>query len=126
MSKQITSELEQYYHVEGLEDVRVIRDRQTSQSQASYTFFKAPPANVKDIEQSRGFGFLRFSALQEAEDFMERNFPTLYLYGDSSKSDRDASKVRIAFGRERKDLSRGDDADWICANVCTRTSPRDY
>ncbi|EXJ64385.1 hypothetical protein A1O7_00721 [Cladophialophora yegresii CBS 114405] len=95
-AKQISSELKQYYKVEGLDDVRVIRDRQT--------------------KQSRQFGFLRFSTLAEAEEFMDRNYPTLYLYGDDNKSKGDASKVRIAFGRERKDQVRSDDADWICAN----------
>ncbi|ETI28319.1 hypothetical protein G647_00768 [Cladophialophora carrionii CBS 160.54] len=48
---------------------------------------------------------------------MDRNYPTLYLYGDDNKSNGDASKVRIAFGRERKDQVRSDDADWVCANV---------
>lgn len=28
---QITNELKEFYHVEGLDDVRVIRDRQTSE-----------------------------------------------------------------------------------------------
>ena len=32
--EQISSELKQYYKVEGLEDVRVIRDRQTSECNA--------------------------------------------------------------------------------------------
>ena len=31
-AEQISSELKQYYNVGGLEDVRVIRDRQTSKS----------------------------------------------------------------------------------------------
>jgi len=49
---------------------------------------------------------------------MDRNYPTLYLYGDGNTSNGDASKVRIAYGRERKEQSRGEDVDWICANVC--------
>ena len=28
---QISAELEEHYHVQGLEDIRVIRDRQTSE-----------------------------------------------------------------------------------------------
>lgn len=115
MSRQISSELKHYYHIEGLDDVRVIRDRQTSKalklSQLSYAYSQFV------LEQSRQFGFLRFSTLQEAEAFMDRNYPVLYLYGDSSKSNGDASKVRIAFGRERKEQSRNDDADWICSMV---------
>ncbi|EXJ85572.1 hypothetical protein A1O1_05937 [Capronia coronata CBS 617.96] len=95
---QISLELQRYYHAEGLDDVRVIRDRQT--------------------KQSRGFGFLRFSSQEQAEDFMDRNYPFLYLYGDNDKSNGDSSKVRIAFGRERKEPVRSEDADWICT-VCT-------
>ncbi len=80
------------------------------------------PADPAETEQSRQFGFLRFATLQEAEDFMDRNYPTLYLYGDSNKHNEDASKVRIAYGRERKDQIRGDDVDWICGNVCKMLS----
>ncbi|KAK5198732.1 hypothetical protein LTR92_001203 [Exophiala xenobiotica] len=54
----------------------------------------------------------------EAEDFMDRNYPVLYLYGDNNDSNGDACKVRIAFGRERKDQSRSEDTDWICPS-CT-------
>jgi hypothetical protein len=55
--------------------------------------------------------------VQDAEVFMDRNYPTLYLYGDDNQFNEDTLKVRIAFGRERKDQIRSDDADWICANV---------
>ena len=70
-------------------------------------------------EQSRGFGFLRFSTIDDAISFMDRNYPNLYLYGDSSKasSDPDEAKVRISYGRERRD-NRNDEADWICSSVC--------
>lgn len=70
-----------------------------------------------DAGQSRGFGFLRFPTLQTAEEFMDRNHPMVYLYGDSNKSNGDASRVRIAFSRERKEATRTDDADWICPAV---------
>ncbi|KIW78199.1 hypothetical protein Z517_08032 [Fonsecaea pedrosoi CBS 271.37] len=93
-AKQISSELKQYYHAEGLEDVRVIRDKQT--------------------KQSRRFGFIRFGAVQEAEAFMDRNYPILYLYGDNNKSNGSAAKVRITFSRERKDPRRTEEPDWIC------------
>lgn len=76
-------------------------------------------------EQSRQFGFLRFSTLEEAEEFMDRNYPVIYLYGDGNKSSNgDASKVRIAFGRERKEQSRNDDGDWACPVVCLALGPR--
>jgi len=51
---------------------------------------------------------------------MDRNYPVLYLYGDSSQSkgNPDEAKVRIAYGRERKDANRSsDDRDWICKVV---------
>ncbi|KAK5236340.1 hypothetical protein LTR47_002291 [Exophiala xenobiotica] len=53
----------------------------------------------------------------EAEDFMDRNYPVLYLYGDNNDSNGDACKVRIAFGRERKDQTRSEDTDWICPSM---------
>lgn len=34
---QITNELKEFYHVEGLDDVRVIRDRQTSEWDVAYS-----------------------------------------------------------------------------------------
>ena len=73
-------------------------------------------------EQSRQYGFLRFATLEEAEIFMERNYPILYLYGDSSKNhgDADECRVRISYGKERRD-NRSADADWICPTVCPVT-----
>lgn len=71
-------------------------------------------------EVSRGFGFIRFSSLEESKAFVERNYPNIYLYGNStSDNDDQAAKVRIAFSRERDDRSRGDKADgeWTCKNV---------
>lgn len=70
-----------------------------------------------DIGQSRQFGFLRFSTVQEAEEFMDRYYPIIYIYGDVEKTNGDASKVRITFGRERKETHRAEDSDWTCSNV---------
>lgn len=67
-------------------------------------------------EQSRQFGFLRFATLQQAEDFMERNYPNLYLYGTGTGGAEEA-KVRIAFSRERKGPQDKDEPDWICKVV---------
>ena len=49
---------------------------------------------------------------------MDRNYPMLYLYGDGRKAtgDPDEAKVRLSYGKERKD-PRSDDADWICSSV---------
>lgn len=44
---------------------------------------------------------------------MSRNYPTIYLYGDSSKGSgtADDSKVRLSYGKDRSE------SDWICSNV---------
>ena len=49
---------------------------------------------------------------------MERNYPTIYLYGDSSKGSGDPNefKVRISYGKDRRD-DRVEDTDWICPSV---------
>lgn len=52
--------------------------------------------------------------------FIERNYPTIYLYGNGSAlSDEQAAKVRVAFSRERDDRSRGEKAEgeWTCKIV---------
>ena len=49
---------------------------------------------------------------------MDQNHPFIYLYGNaSSNQSSEDAKVHIAYGRERKDPGRGDDADWICTVV---------
>ncbi|KPI44528.1 putative RNA-binding protein [Cyphellophora attinorum] len=94
---QISIELRENYRVERLDDVRIIRDRQT--------------------KKSRQFGFLRFPTIEDAEDFMHRNYPSIYLYGndDDRHSSAEVSKVRLTFSRERRDKTY-DDNDWICPN----------
>ncbi|KAL8727954.1 MAG: hypothetical protein Q9166_005719 [cf. Caloplaca sp. 2 TL-2023] len=78
--------------VDQLDDVRIIRDRQT--------------------KVSRGFGFLRFPSIEVSKDFLERNYPSIYLYGgESSDSNNQAAKVRIAFSRERDERPRVDKED---------------
>lgn len=71
-------------------------------------------------EMSRGFGFIRFSTIEDSKAFVERNYPAIYLYGsNTSDNDDQAAKVRIAFSRERDDRGRGDKADgeWTCKIV---------
>ena len=80
---------------------------------------RCPTVNVL-IELSRGFGFIRFSSLEESKAFVERNYPSIYLYGNGASSNDDqAAKVRIAFSRERDDRSRGDklEGEWTCKIV---------
>ncbi|OAX83643.1 hypothetical protein ACJ72_01992 [Emergomyces africanus] len=96
----ILNELTQYYHVGALEDIRVIRDRQT--------------------KISRQLGFLRFPTIDDSREFLERNFPTIYLYGDSgSHTDERGTKVRIAYSREREDRNRiKAEGEWTC-KICS-------
>lgn len=70
-------------------------------------------------EVSRGFGFLRFPSIETSKKFLERNYPSIYLYGkESANNDNQAAKVRIAFSRERYDLPRGDkEGEWTCKIV---------
>ncbi|KAE8148802.1 hypothetical protein BDV25DRAFT_11957 [Aspergillus avenaceus] len=93
--EDITNELRDGYHIEGLEEVRVIRDRQT--------------------KISRQLGFLRFRDLNYSRAFVERNFPTIFFYGPSASRDDRGTKVRIAFSREREDRVRARaEGDWTC------------
>ncbi|KAJ6117474.1 hypothetical protein N7512_007199 [Penicillium capsulatum] len=91
----ISAELREAYHVAHLEDLRVIRDRQT--------------------KASRQLGFLRFHNIEDSRDFLERNHPYIYFYGPSaSKGDR-STQVRIAYSREREDRARAKaEGDWTC------------
>ncbi|CAG8898809.1 unnamed protein product [Penicillium egyptiacum] len=90
--EHISAELSNAYHVDGLEDIRVIRDRQT--------------------KLSRQLGFLRFSTIDASRDFVERNHPFIFFYGPTN--DR-STQVRIAYSREREDRARARGAsDWNC------------
>lgn len=93
---QISTELLDYYHVQGLEDVRVIRDKQT--------------------KLSRQIGFLRFHSLNESRDFMNQNAPILYLYGRKAGNDDRAAKIRISYTRERDDRRGRPEGEWTCRN----------
>ncbi|RAL12210.1 putative G-patch domain protein [Aspergillus homomorphus CBS 101889] len=94
VEEDVSNELKEFYNVEGLDDVRVIRDRQT--------------------KVSRQLGFLRFRDLNQSRAFVERNFPHIYLQGPSAHDDR-GTKVRIAYSREREDRARARaEADWTC------------
>ncbi|KAL9037409.1 MAG: hypothetical protein Q9180_003730 [Flavoplaca navasiana] len=99
-SPSVSKQLKQGYGVEQLDDVRIIRDRQT--------------------KVSRGFGFLRFPSIDLSKAFLERNYPSIYLYGrDSADNDSQAAKVRIDFSRERDERPRGDkEGEWTC-KICT-------
>src|SRR5699024_5044012 len=100
-----------HYHVEGLEDVRVIRDRQTSK------FSGCCAACLTLLEISRRLGFITFRSVNESRAFLEKNFPSIYLHGPDSADDR-GTKVRIAYSREREDRARTRaEGDWACPMV---------
>ncbi|KAI9778278.1 MAG: hypothetical protein M1839_008303 [Geoglossum umbratile] len=97
----IFKELKRVYQVEGLDAVRVIRDRNTG--------------------LSRQFAFCRFSTVLNSTAFLERNYPGIYLGG--SRYDRPGpynvageARVRIAFSRERDDRDRPlrGEEEWKC------------
>lgn len=80
------------------------------------------------VEISRGFGFVRFPSVDEAKSFLDRYYPTIYLYGQStSDGDEEAAKVRIAFSREREDRrAEKADGEWICKIVRHRGFLSDF
>ncbi|KAL4951028.1 hypothetical protein BDW69DRAFT_170926 [Aspergillus filifer] len=94
VEEDISKELKEFYRVDGLEDVRVIRDRQT--------------------KISRQLGFLRFRSYSHSRAFVEQNFPTIYLCGPRAQDNR-GTKVRIAYSREREDRAKARaEGDWTC------------
>ncbi|KAJ5692292.1 hypothetical protein N7462_001715 [Penicillium macrosclerotiorum] len=103
----IGAELQNAYHISGLEEIRVIRDRQT--------------------KLSRQLGFLRFHSVHDSRAFLERNHPFIYLYGPSAGENDRSTKVRIAYSRERDDRGRAKaEGDWTCrmcavVNFATRS-----
>ncbi|KAJ6157707.1 hypothetical protein N7470_005299 [Penicillium chermesinum] len=90
----VMQELRNAYHVNELDDLRIIRDRVT--------------------RVSKQLGFLRFRSLEESREFVERNHPSIYLYGPTAQR---STKVRIAYCREKEDRTRPrDEPDWPCQN----------
>ncbi|KAI2786498.1 hypothetical protein POX_g08884 [Penicillium oxalicum] len=104
----IGAELHNAYQISGLEEIRVIRDRQT--------------------RLSRQLGFLRFASIDDSRAFLEQNHPFIYLYGPSAGENDRSTKVRIAYSREREDRNRvKTEADWtcrMCAVVNFATRPK--
>jgi len=69
-------------------------------------------------ELSRQLGFLRFPNIEQSRDFVEKNYPNIYLYGPSSGPNDRSTKVRIAYSREREDRARAKgEGDWTCRMV---------
>ena len=57
--------------------------------------------------------------LQQAQTFMERHHPLLYLYGNATSGDNEeAAKVLLVYSREKPDHTREKvEGDWICKIV---------
>lgn len=69
-------------------------------------------------EASRQLGFLRFRAIEDSREFLERNHPHIYLYGPNAVEGDRSTKVRIAYSREREDRTRAKaEGDWTCRMV---------
>ncbi|EFR02831.1 RNA-binding protein [Nannizzia gypsea CBS 118893] len=63
--------------------------------------------------------FIRFPSMDDSREFLEANFPVIYLYGQAG-SDGQGAKVRIAYSREREDRNRArPDGEWTCINSLT-------
>lgn len=72
---------------------------------------------MKCQEISRQIGFLRFSSLDESRAFVEENFPSIRLYGRKSDRGDRATRVRIAYSREREDRRSRAEGEWTCKMV---------
>lgn len=62
--------------------------------------------------------------MEGSKAFVERSYPTIYLYGKgSTDNDNEAAKVRIAYSREREDRTRPEkpEGEWTCKFVCGET-----
>lgn len=121
---QISNELLHGLHVEGLEEIRLIKDKRTG------VYSIILPAcdlflTLESAGQSRQFAFAQFVGIPEARRFVEKYYPYVSLYGTYSPSrskETEATKVRIAFSRDKDDRDRPgkSEDDWKCEVVCVR------
>lgn len=95
---QIFNELQHNLRLEGLEEVRLIKDKRTG--------------------SSKGFAFAQFARVPDAREFLDRYYPNLPLLGpyDSNKTGTKPANIRIAYGRERdeRDKASKGEVDWKC------------
>jgi hypothetical protein len=115
---QIFNELVHRLRVDGIEEVRLIKDKRTgSESRSRCTAF-----TEIYLGQSRQFAFAQFVSIPKARAFLDEYSPTISLDGayDPSKAmPSDSTKVRIAYSRDKDDRDRpgkGED-DWNCEVV---------
>ncbi|ESZ91736.1 hypothetical protein SBOR_7887 [Sclerotinia borealis F-4128] len=95
--EDISKEIQKNLRVEGVEEVRLIKDKKTG--------------------ISRQFAFAQFYTLLEARRFLEKHYPSVSFYGPLQTSE--PTKVRIAYSREKNDQERTSkhEDDWKC-EVC--------
>jgi RNA-binding protein 5/10 len=117
---QILNELQQSLRVEGIEEVRLIKDKRTGM----YLIQKFKKL-LTPIGQSRQFAFAQFIGIPEAKQFLDKYHPTISLYGAFAPNNAAASEptqIRIAYSREKDDREKPgkSDDDWKCEVVCSK------
>ena len=116
---QILNELQHGLRVGGLEEVRLIKDKRTGMLIGRED---CPLLTLAVEGQSRQFAFAQFVGIPEARRFLEKYYPYVSLHGayrPSWPKDTDASKVRVAFSRDRDDRDKPGQSedDWKCEVV---------
>ena len=120
---KILNELQHSLRLEGLEEIRLIKDKRTGMDYIVSQF-----SGFSDLKcftgQSRGFAFAQFVSISDARRFLDRNYPSMLLHGTydpNNAAPAEPAKVRIAYSRERDDKDRAgkNDDDWKCDVVCS-------
>lgn len=120
---QILNELQHSLRLEGLEEIRLIKDKRTGTNYIIGQF--SGFSDLKNFTgQSRGFAFAQFVSISDARRFLDRNYPSMLLYGTydpNNAAPAEPTKVRIAYSRERDDRDRAgkSEDDWKCDVVCS-------
>ncbi|KAI9689215.1 MAG: RNA-binding protein 5 [Bathelium mastoideum] len=90
----IRGELEAYYNIAYLDDVRIIRDRKTG----------------------RVYAFVTFPNVDVSRMFMDQNFPSIRLGVSKDGRGVEPARVGIAYSRQEKDRGAERDTEWMCAD----------
>lgn len=119
MHIQILHELQKRLQIEGIEEVRLIKDKRTGVYSVIY---RRTSQTLIDIPgQSRQFAFAQFVDTPHATAFLDRFYPTLSLqapYDPSQPSEAPSIEIRVAYSREKEDRDRtGREDDWKCEVV---------
>ncbi|ELR02694.1 hypothetical protein VC83_08435 [Pseudogymnoascus destructans] len=97
---QIAHELKTSFTADGLEQVRLIRDKRTG--------------------QSRQFAFAKFATLRDSKVFLEMYYPSIQFRGSYGmpQTSEEYAQARLAYSREKEDRDRPGkgEGDWMCEN----------